>query len=391
MKLEVDFPVITEGLAVRSRSKKPVVARQTLKVDIPEYSAAEAPVAMVCTREWNDDPRLSENVFRAVNGQLYVRARHVTVEEGRIQHRHSISGGAQSYDVHSALDSKVSYLLATLKDKHSTGIGSAVIPGQLGEAYFTHGANLPDGQIEIPRLEDLQLREFDEAAVEDQVASFERHMVRFAMIDGKMQISEREPIYVVTMPDAHQRATIYSVSPPFGKHADEDFHISSAAMMFRADTTLEEMSREIHQVSQVIGDLEPREVGASGRVHVYDEHHLSFDAEAANMRLVARNALKGFIAASAKHLMPFKYDKLTEFLLSLPTEDFLAYRELERAMQENNPDAIAEMLPHFARFQPGVGGRGSHCQSEVMIERVLENWANRTVPELVVRNLLQTP
>lgn len=387
MKLEVDFPVITEGLAVRSKSKKPVVARQTINVDIPEYSAADAPVAMVCTREWNDDPRLSENVFRAVNGDLLVLARHVTIENGRIQHRLARSGGSESYDVHGALDYKVSHLLATLKDKHSTGIVSAVIPAQLGALYLTY----ENGDIEIPRLEDLQLREFDEEAVEEQIASFERHMARFAMIDGKMQISEREPIYVLTMPDAHQTATIYSVSLPYGKHPDEDFYVSSAAMLFRADATLEEMSQEVHEVSHAIGDLEARGIGASGRVHVYGDHHLSFDAEAANIRLVARNALKGFIAAAARTMMPFNHHRLTEFLLSLPTEDFLAYRKLERAMGQNDPDAIAEALPHFARFQPGVGRRGGHRQSEVMIERVLENWANRAIPELVVRNPLATP
>lgn len=385
MKIEVDFPVITEGLAVRSRAKKPVVARHTIQVDIPEYTAADAPVAMVCTPEWNDDPRLSENVFRAVNGDLLVLARHVTIEDGRIQHRLARSGGSQSYDVHGALDYKVSHLLATLKDKHSTGIVSAVIPAQIGALYLTY----ENGDMEIPRLEELQLREYDDEAVAAQVASFERHMARFAMIDGKMQISEREPIYVVTMPDA--RATISSVPLPHGEYPDDDSHISSAAMLFRADATLEEMSEEIHEVSQAIGDLEARGIGASGRVHVYGDHHLSFDAEAANIRLVAKSALKGFIAAAARTMMPFNHHRLTEFLLSLPTEDFLAYRELERAMGQNDPDAIAEALPHFARFQPGVGRRGGHRQSEVMIERVLENWANRAIPELVVRNPLATP
>jgi hypothetical protein len=387
MKIEVDFPVITQGLAVRSRAEKLVVARQTMKVDIPEYSTAEALIAFVITREWAADPRLTGNVIRAVNGNLFASARHVTIENGRIHHRFASSGGGQSYDIHGALDSKISHLLATLREKHSTGIVSAVIPAQLAEMMLTSVASLPDRTFEIPRLEDLPLKEYDHVALDDQVAKFEQHMAQFAIIDGKIHKAEREPVYVVTMP-ANRKASICSASIPHSEHPDTRFH-SSAAILFRAGASLEEMSREIHEVSQAFGETEPLEIEASGRVHVYDDRFISFDPEIANMRLVAKNALKGFIATSSRPKMPFNHNKLSEFLLSLPLEDFLAYRELERSMGVNDPDSIADALPHFARFQPGVGHRGSQRHSEIMIERVLEKWANRGVPELVVRNLIE--
>lgn len=392
MKLEVDFPVITQGLAARSRGKKPVVARHSIKVDIPELSSGDAPVALVTTREWNGDPRTGGTPYRMLDGQFYVRSWHVNVEDGRIRHWFSPSRDrTENHDIHGELNSEISMLLATLKDRHSTGIVSAVIPAKLGEMRLAHDACRSQDDVELPRLEDLQLKEYDEEVVAARVAEFEKHLARFVMIDGKMQMSEGEPIYVVTVPEAQRRATIYSTPLPWGKFPDEDFQISSAHMLFRADSDLEEMSGEIQGLGQLFGDEQPREISPSGRIHVLDSRCLSFDVEGSNIRLVARSALAGFVYDNAMPMMPFNHNKLAEFLLSLPTDDFLAYRGLESAMRSDDRETIADILPYFAKFEPGAGRRGMHGQKAASIERVVDAWNNRPVDELVLRKPARTP
>ncbi|MCV9964709.1 hypothetical protein OIU34_22725 [Pararhizobium sp. BT-229] len=392
MKVEVDFPVISQGIAARSRGKKPVVARQSIKVDIPELSSSDAPVALVTTRDWNGDPRTGGTPYRMLDGRFYVRSRHVNVEDGKIRHRLSPSGDTtENYDIHGALNSEISMLLATLKDRHSTGIVSAIIPSLLGEMKLAHDAHRSEDGVELPRLEDLQLKEYDEEAVAARVAKFEKHIARFVMIDGEMQMAEGEPIYVVTVPDAHRRATVYSTPLPWGEFPDEDFHISSGHMLFRADAGLEEISNEIRKLGRLFGDEQPREIAPSGRIHVFDDSCLSFDAEGSNMRLVARSALAGFVYDTAMPLMPFNHKKLAEFLLSLPADDFLAYRGLENAMRRDDRETIADILPYFAKFQPGTGRRGRHGQNAAVIERVVEDWNNRPVAELVLRKPARAP
>ncbi|MNV92443.1 hypothetical protein D3C71_1870450 [compost metagenome] len=122
-----------------------------------------------------------------------------------------------------------------------------------------------------------------------------------------------------------------------------------------------------------------------------DSRCLSFDVEGSNIRLVARSALAWFVYDNAMPMMPFNHNKLAEFLLSLPTDDFLAYRGLESAMRSDDRETIADILPYFAKFEPGAGRRGMHGQKAASIERVVDAWNNRPVDELVLRKPARTP
>jgi hypothetical protein len=54
--------------------------------------------------------------------------------------------------------------------------------------------------------------------------------------------------------------------------------------------------------------------------------------------------------------------------MTLPVEDMMAYRSLELALSGNDHDSIADILPHFWRFQPGVGTGANLTRSKTLIE-----------------------
>ncbi|MCS4089043.1 hypothetical protein [Rhizobium sp. BK176] len=379
MRIEVDFPVITTGLAPRGKGPKPVVARRTITVDLPEYSEAEAPVAMTTTFHPDSDPGSEGLRYRGVGENLY-RPSEIEITEGRVRHRFSFDYIPQSVGIHEHLNDDISKLLHRLRDQYSTSLPSAIIPSSLGQYRLQHDrAGAENRFIELPSISELGLKEFDEQAVEVQTATFRDHMTRFVRVGAKMQIATGEPFYACSFIGANSPASLTVEESDFSGKIEDNIRSSYAIACFRADESHDHIHDEIRRISTLSGQ-ERRVPGDNAhRIHVFDPAYVTFDAAAANLRLAARSAIKGFVADTARSMTPFNHRALAAALLSMPMETFKAHRSLELALAENDYHGIADILPHFARFQPGVGAGTDFSRSEAMINDVLDRWENRPV------------
>jgi hypothetical protein len=386
MKIEVDFPVITTGLAPRNKGHKPVVGRKTITVDVPEYSDAEAPAVMMTTFRRNSGPEKEVLRYKGVGEKLYRPSDIAVPRDGRVRHMFSFDYIPQVEDVHGSLNEKIGVLLSQLRDQHKTALPSAIIPSSLGQYRLDNDRVGREGRyVELPMLSELGLKEFDEQAVGAQTAAFSEHMARFIVAGGKMHISTGEPFYLCSFIGENAPATLTVKESELSGKIGDDVGSDYGVACFRADESLEDMSDEIERLVKL--SEHPRQVpgDTAHRIHVFDPAFVMFDAAAANMRLAAREAIDGFVADTARKMSPFSRHVLAQTLMSLPVEVFNAYRSLELALANDDYDAIANILPQFGRFQPGAGDGSGFVRSEAMIIDVVDRWDNRTVGALTLQ------
>lgn len=379
MKISVDFPVITIGTVKQRPPKKTVVAQETVHVDIPEYSASEAHIVMTTTRR-RGDPNSGKR-YMGKDGVLFESAPYVQIEDGRVRYRFGYDITPQSGDMHRHLDLEIFELLNRLKKMHSTAIVSAIVPSSLAELRIEYDKVAKDRRtVELPTITEIKLGAFDEDAVRRQVDSFKQHLSRFIMIDGKMQISTSEPIYSISLgQDGVVQPHISTIDRSYPGRLEDSIPSMAAVGFFRADASHDEMTDEVNRLRAVLDFQEQQPVDILGRIHVNDPSYLGFDPEGATLRLAARRTLKGFIGDLASKMNPFTPQQLAHLLLTLPTGDFNAYRDLEGAMACDDREAIANSLPYFGKFHKGFGRRATQLRSEAMISAVIERWENRPI------------
>lgn len=277
MNFEVEYPVVVYGRPKRATNEKLILARDTVHVEIPEFSSSELLKAIDLTADFGDGP-LSIS-YDTLEGGLYVRVGNDAPEAGLncYRFRSEFPNFAPFVGAaHAAAEIKL--------DIDRRWREATIYPPAVAEAV-----RYPKDRKHIvpPTLDEVR-GELNEVTVARARADFVAHMERFILVDGMLMRQEPEPIIIVTVDKyASNRVTLQALrrdagEPNFASYAQDCI----PAAVFRLDQWAEadEYARELILLSEETSAPELRNFLTSSVVH--DSRLLVYDERAATVRSI---------------------------------------------------------------------------------------------------------
>jgi hypothetical protein len=203
MKLEIEYPVVLQAVPPRSTLSKTVFLKDVVVVDIPEYSASEATLAL---RQKRTDPNTNEHWMRNflhINGGLFCGAKAPTIKAGKVPYefgyeRNQIISPIFHNDLHADAQEKI----GSLKRLHKSNCYKHVFNQDVIDAYVERwdrryrGVALALVKAKLPFLADIKLSKVEDDGVERARNAISKRVADIVIIDGRFHIKQSEPVYL---------------------------------------------------------------------------------------------------------------------------------------------------------------------------------------------------
>jgi hypothetical protein len=196
MRIEFNVPVITVGRPARAKSPKTVFASVKRVVDIPEFSERDAPVALTCwfNDEDDDGNEIGFRQYREIDGGLFI---DLEPESGGIGITDigplRFYNGAGDPPCFPPFHLLARHILERTHAIPAADRRAVMYPADV--ATYLNRENLIQGPF--PDLASLKMEDHDEDMVRECLALFDEAAASLVMVDGILQSKERPPVIQV--------------------------------------------------------------------------------------------------------------------------------------------------------------------------------------------------
>ena len=393
----VDFvvPVITYAQPQRTKAEKLVFATVTRRVEIPEYTSDEAPLAIRCRFRHDEDEdgnQINFREYRELDNRLLVDLTY-ELNDGILRDATSMRlaandavtridcGTMGTYDTPGPPFRGVSkFILGSLLDLPVSERRNRVYPSAIGSEYASNETI----RSNPPELAGLNLPTFDEALVERCISVFEEEAAGLAYIDGRLHAFERPPaLEVMNTGFGPGRVTAVRRDRPgpLIRYADEDGGQDIPMAFFRIDQAEEALDfarTSMMSFKNEIGDL-----------YVSDSAPVDFNAVSASVHALAVALDDGFVVFAEAGHGRATLDRLTPELMTV-------YSTLERELKVCDDENVSEELVNAVETFLAMPEE----ETELFIlagadveayRRTLEIWHDRPIDANELRNSSPRP
>lgn len=217
MKLEIEYPLILKAVPPRASTRKDVIVKDVVTVDVPEYSASEAPVAV---RVSGRDPQTKEPTtqdYFSVGGGIYVNAHQPRIEDGRVRYEFGYKETQLISPLfHNELHAEAQDVVKHVVDVHKSTAPKYIFPEDLAKAHkdnkdraYARNREKPPVEVSLPLFNDLKFPQIDDAEVDRARAAIMRRVNDVVVVDGKFKLRRPEPVYLADASKDRQEPLVF--------------------------------------------------------------------------------------------------------------------------------------------------------------------------------------
>lgn len=358
MRLVVDYPIVLRNaVPPRSTVAKTVIVRDSVVIDVPEYSASEAPIVMRQIIREEGQPDKAWN-YRAINGELYTTATQPTIVAGLVEYAFGfnnteIMSPALHLDTHNRAIEAVAKICRDGKSFAKANLyPEDIFLNYERSSAFRLSSQSRAQPARLPMLDTVNFVRFDRGDVEKARAEFLESARRVAIVDGRFVIRKSEPMYFADADPELDHPTVTVVRNDNWREKMEEGDLKPWQGYFAADDFDGAMEYAAEMWRRRIGDDNDYEaVCTESRIEVLDDSYVRFDGEA-RAAFVAGNAIVGnFVKSLQAGSRYASQDQLTRNLGEIEVETFSAFKRLTTAMKSFDDGATeqAEEIVSAAR------------------------------------------
>lgn len=190
MRVEIDVPVIVTGRMKASHSIKWVFGSVTRVFHLPEYSASEVPAVLAYT-EISEEGSKARTEFRGVEGRLFTDRMASAVGDDAMRFHFDRWDRRKAHPFFVAADVAVKARIDYIRRESQALAHQKMIPASLHDHSDSMASAHP---FVFSTIEELGVRDVEDAAIEKQVDEFRSRMERVILVDGRVLLEEQEPI-----------------------------------------------------------------------------------------------------------------------------------------------------------------------------------------------------
>jgi hypothetical protein len=389
MLVEIEYPIVTTGIPARSPKRKTVVFKDTVIFDFPEYTAAEAPVALLVPGPQGFLP----TEYHGIEGKLYA---HPSRVPGNRFHEFVLGLRPTGDALTGHLEKSLLELGQALRTRNSTSIATELYPPAVADHFakgLAHehrrmGAPVRYDEVRLPNIEEIVVRDLDMDEIIRQKANFLSHLSEFVVLDGSYYRETPEPVYSVSVgyPDFTTGVgsdgtppTVKIVKPERGGqiHRTQNTAVVAYFAADRLDDAMEyALAMKATQTDKVF------EVERPGEMQVFDPACLTFDVEGETLLVMAEhmaeNVIGGMFGLGSTQLSK---QELRSSLTRVSTETLHAWKRLTSAMESGGIEELHAVVEECLGMRDGDGGNPfvGFPLTVPMFEAAMRKWADREV------------
>lgn len=343
MRVEVEVPVVGWGQAKAGQSYKDIFASVPRVFEIPEYDVSEVPVVLAYV-ETNESGKARRSEYFGHGGKLY-RDRMVDPNCQFAKSFHFQRYGVIPHPYFAAASDRYSKRIHSLRKESDALAPKKMIPAEFGEHVVKGSGDVP---IRIQTFQELGLKNYNEKAVEEQVAEFAKRMERMIVVGGNLMVEEQEPIIRI---DGY----VGSLSGKFGAYVHlrpetdllvkPDSWSSSTALAYVSLTEIGTLESRVAAIEGRLGGRVEFEYGISD-VEIDDVRYLKASGEGATLIVAADLLRRGFV----ENMTPFsgesdyQHASVQKKVLALEPAVFASVHRMIAALQTATETDIPEAL-----------------------------------------------
>ncbi|MCV9964106.1 hypothetical protein OIU34_19680 [Pararhizobium sp. BT-229] len=370
MRIEFSVPVVVKAKPKRAKDVKLVVATVNRVVDVPEYSAVDAPVVLSSFFPGDDDDKgysiLRE--FREIDGELYI---DVDADcEGVISPSAVMERYEQVPFPFQGVDKAFWDVFRPMSGKE---IRAAVYPGDKATEVI-------DGRMTVLRdLSKLGVDDVDEEMLGRFLSAFDREASKLILVDGRVHLRERAPAIEVVCAVSRNggkttvRSSRRAGDDPLVKYNDDDRQETPVAL-FQIDQ-LEEAYAFAQSLGYPVGLIDVEDITVDEDAAVF------FNGPSATVNAIAV-MMNDHISGS----MDFGNERQgREFLNRLTVGVMHAYHRFEAILpgldEENVPEELADLVDGVLALPERERGLflPNDPTAEVRVRAAMQLWHDRPV------------
>lgn len=390
MKLEIEYPVILQAVPPRSTLSKTVFLKDVVVVDIPEYSASEAPVVL---RQKMLDPNTHKHWVKDylhVNEGLFSLTRKPTIEAGKVPYEFGYEKNQVISPIfHNDLHAEAQEKIGGLKRLHKSNYHKHIFNQDVFDAYVErwerryHGEPPMTVRTKLPMLGEIKLSNVEEGGIERARSAINKKIADIILIDGRFYLKQTEPVYLanasVNVRDPFvSKQTMISEAEMLGA---EKIDLSTA--YFAADDLdgATAYAAEMWRIRK--GDDNDYDAALSGEAYeVVDPSALRFDGERVSALRAAeavRRNFMGSILPSAIGSSNYVLQVVADNFENTSLEALVNYKHLEAALKAAVAGGSTDDL--CARIRECISGaegdRFVNGAEAAMLEVAIGRWEHR--------------
>ncbi|MBY3155567.1 hypothetical protein HFO56_24890 [Rhizobium laguerreae] len=200
MKLEVEFPLILRAVPPRASIIKDVVVKDVVTVEIPEFSASEALLAMRVTGVDSSTQKPFNVRYHSVGDGMYVNAVQPEIEAGRVRYEFGYKETQRFAPLfHNDLHCEAQTVVDNVARTHKSAAAKHIFPEVLAKAHQDNkdkARGKPPVQVSLPMFKDLKFPRIDDQDVDRARAAIMCRIDDLVIVDGKFMLRRPEPVYL---------------------------------------------------------------------------------------------------------------------------------------------------------------------------------------------------
>jgi hypothetical protein len=190
MRITFNLPVIVSGMPGRVRDKRNVLGSVPVSHDVPVLSEYDAPIALAYVHEDKNGLKSTEE-FLGYEGRLF---RAITTRPAAEVNHVARLGQLDEDDLFVEQQKAIRSKRDWVRDIGKSYAKTMVAPAGFADYIAASG----EAECHITALADLQVREYDEAAVAREIEKFRQKIAKLVIVGDRFYLSEPEPVIRMT-------------------------------------------------------------------------------------------------------------------------------------------------------------------------------------------------
>jgi hypothetical protein len=386
MRLEIEYPVILQAIPPRSTLSKTVIVKDVLVADIQEYSASEAPVALL-RKGVNPDTNMHwvQEYLHPGEG-LFVAGKPPKIEDGRVRYAFGYEKTQVVSPIfHSEMHAKVQKTIKDIYCEHKSNAYKHVYNDDVYKAYIERWERFRSGEqsSKIPLFSEIKLSNLEEGGVERARDEINRKVADVILVDGRFYLRQPEPTYLANASVNARDPLVLPQSKLSEMEMLEVEKVDLSMAYFAADDLDGALAyaAEMWRIRKC-DDIDYNASLSGDAFEVVDPSALKFDGERVSVLRSAKAIMRNFMSSiappavgSASHIM----QALTTNFENTGLEALVNYKHLEVALksQETSTDDVCALIRDC--ISGSEGDRFAKGFEASMLEMALKRWERREV------------
>lgn len=383
MRVEIEVPVVVTGRMKPSQSHKWVFASVPRVFDIPEYSSSEVPEVLSYVVEGGEIGREKVRYF-GLDGMLFTdRGTRADSDQAR-QFHFDYWGNTPVHPFFVDADAVIRKRIEYIRRESIALAHQKMIPAEM----HAHSDSGRSPLFRFSTFEEIGVRHFNEEGIDEQVEAFQKRLERMILVDGKILVSEQEPIikiggYSGFAPNCLD-AVVRRAEPTTLINLENWANEMPYAFLSIADYA------STSETAFAIADRFNCRSATHGRVidiEIGDPRYLNVSGEALTLAASADIMRSAFVATMSVHTRDTKstYNQIEEKLMGLPPTVLDCAQRLYAGILASDESHAAPELEEAVSDALEIGraeGNKRYFGSERVVEHAktaLEAWHDRPV------------